>query len=252
MQGAVGGVGRLADAVVAKKLMRTLGEQATHFAALAFDQRNPHLIVAGRLMAQPRDGGGLGAFLDRDALGAGNGAAAHRSRVGRDQVGEELGVGGVVRVKSEEGKHGRAEIFDVIGLGDGAAAAAGGEATLVGGIGALGRKFGAEGGDAVGRGPDAPGETLAAFELDHGPRRTVGLDAPAQGGVAGREQGPTGGHGLESGALVEDMTGLLAGTDFAGRVGHRVKGQKERREHKAQAGALRAGVGRESGVQWPP
>ena len=224
--------------------MRTLGEQATHFATLALDQRNPHLVVAGRLMAQPRNGCGLGTFLDRDALGAGDGAAAHRSRVGRNQVGEELGVGGVMRMKREEVKHGRAEIFNVIGLGDGAAAAAGGEATFVGGIGALGREFGAEGGDAVGRRPDTPGETLAAFELDHGPRGTVGLDAPAQGGVAGREQGPTDGDGLEDGALIEDMTGLLAGTNFAGRVGHRVKGQKEKRKLKPQAGALHAGVRR--------
>jgi hypothetical protein len=147
-------------------------------------------------------------------------------------------------VKSEEGKHGRAEIFDVIGRRGGTAAAAGDEATLVGGIGALGRKFGAEGGDAVGRRPDAPGETLAAFELNHGPRGTVGLDAPAQGGVAGREQGPTDGDGLEDGALIEDMIGLLAGTNFAGRVGHGVKGQKEKRKLKPQAGALHAGVRR--------
>jgi hypothetical protein len=48
------------------------------------------------------------------------------------------------------------------------------------------------------------------------------------------------------------MTGLLAGTNFAGRVGHRVKGQKEKRKLKPQAGALRAGVGRGSGVQWRP
>jgi hypothetical protein len=37
------------------------------------------------------------------------------------------------------------------------------------------------------------------------------------------------------------MAGLLAGTNFTGRVGHGVKGQKEKRKLKPQADALRAG-----------
>jgi hypothetical protein len=45
------------------------------------------------------------------------------------------------------------------------------------------------------------------------------------------------------------MAGLLAGTNFAGHVGHRVKGQKEKRKLKPQAGALRAGFWRAGRVE---
>ena len=239
----------MAAAVVAEQLVRTLGEQPAHFAAAAFDQRNSHLVIAGCLVAEPSDGGGLGSILDGNAFGAGDGAAAHGCRVGRDQIGEELGVAGVAGMKREERKHGGAKILDVVGLGDGAALAAGVEATGVGGIGALGFEFGAQGSDAVGGRPNAAGEPLATLQFDHGPGGTVGLEAPAKGGVAGRKQGPSGGHGLEGGAFVEDMTGLLAGTNFAGHVGHRVKGQKEKRKLKPQAGALRAGFWRGGRVE---
>lgn len=228
-------------AVVAEQRVRTLGEQAAHFAAAAFDQRNSLLVVAGCLVAEPGDGGGLGPVLDGDAFGTGDGAAAHGCRVGRDQIGEELGVGGVAGMKREERKHGGAEIFDVVGFGDDAALAAGVEATGVGGIGALGFDFGAQGRDAVGGSPNAVGEPLATLKFNHGPGGTVGLEAPAEGGVSGRKQGPAGGHGLKGGVFVEDMAGLLAGTNFTGHVGHRVKGQKEKRKLKPQADALRAG-----------
>lgn len=221
MEGAELRIGGAAFAVETQELLRTLREHTADFATATFDERDAHGVVASGLVAEPGDGGGLGAFLERDAFGAGDSAAADGRGVGGDQGSEEHGVGGVGGMKGEEGENGCAEVLDVVGLLDGAALAGGGEFAFVGGVGALGEELGAKGGDAVGGSPDAAGEAFVALLLRHRPRRAVGLDAAAESGVAGREQGPAGGHGLENGVLVEDVAGFLAGADFAGDGGHR-------------------------------
>ena len=87
-------------------------------------------------------------------------------------------------------------------------------------IGALVQEFGAQGFDTMRRSPNPAREALATFQLGHGPRGPVRLDAAAEGGVAGRQEDPTGGHGLEYRVFVDHVTGFLTGTDFAGGVGH--------------------------------
>ena len=92
-------------------------------------------------------------------------------------------------------------------------------------IGALDQKFGSKGFDAMRRSPNPLGEALAAFHLGHGPRGAVGLDAAAEGGVAGWQKDPTRWYKLEHGVFIDHVAGFLTGTNFAGGVGH-LRGDK--------------------------
>ena len=57
--------------------------EPAHFAALAFDPGDHEVVVRRGLVAHPGDDGGLGAALDRDALGPRHGAAPDRRGVRR-------------------------------------------------------------------------------------------------------------------------------------------------------------------------
>ena len=89
-------------AVKLQKLMRTVGEEASDFAATALDEGDAHLIVAGSLMTEPRDGGGFGALFDGNALGAGDRAAAYGRGVRGDKIAEKLGVAGMRGMEGEK------------------------------------------------------------------------------------------------------------------------------------------------------
>ncbi len=82
--------------------MRTLGEEASDLAATALDEGDVHLIVAGRLMTEPRDGGGFGPLWDGNALGAGDRAAAYGGGVRSDKIGEKLGVADMRGMEGEK------------------------------------------------------------------------------------------------------------------------------------------------------
>src|SRR4051812_37566879 len=70
---------------------RDLGELAADLAAATGDALDLHRVVCGGLVAHPRDHRGLGALLDRDALGPRDGAAADRGRVRGDALGDRAG-----------------------------------------------------------------------------------------------------------------------------------------------------------------
>ena len=89
-------------AVKSQKLMRTLGEEMSDFAATALDEGNAHLIVTGSLMTEPRDGGGFGALLNGNALGAGDRTAPYGSGVSGDKIGEALGIASMRAMEGEK------------------------------------------------------------------------------------------------------------------------------------------------------
>ena len=221
MQGTLGAVDGLAGAIFCEELHGALGEQTADFAAAAFFAGNDHGVVARRLVAEPGDGGGLGALLDRNAFGAGDRAAADGRGVFGDQIGERVGFEAELRMEVEEADDRVAEIHGVVLLVGGAALATGVKLSLIRGVGALKNKRGAQGLDAGGRGPDAAGEAFAALEFDYGEGGAVLFDAAAERGVAGREERPVGRNGFEDAVLVEDVAGEGSGTDFAGERWHR-------------------------------
>lgn len=237
--------------VKAKQVVRPLSQQSTYFTPPALNQGDAHLIVAGSVMSKPRDGGRCSALLNRDALGAGDRAAAYGSGVRHNQRGETFRIGRMRGMKGEKREHGRAEVCDVIGLGDGAPGAGRVEFAVMSRIGALDQKFSAYCGDAMSGSPDAKGESLAAFHFGHGPRRPIGFDAPTQRAIAGWQELPAGRDGFKLSACVDHVAGFLAGTDFTGGVGHE-RGDKGlhlsssrnlRPSPAARKCSLRAGVG---------
>lgn len=245
---AVGKVDELAGAVKGEQLRRASGELAADFAAAAFFAGNNHVIVAGGLMAHPSDGRGFGALLDRDASGAGDGAAADGCGVGGDACGHGGGVVAVVSVKRQEGEHGAAEIFGVSFLVGGAASAGGVEFPLIGGVLAFECEFRPERGDTAGGCPYAMGEAFAAFGFDHGPRGAVGLDATTECGVAGRKKIPAVGHDEDFTVETQDLTRQAEGADFERRRRHAGEGRGPARRHKPgalkKARAVRPGLWR--------
>ncbi len=222
MQGALSAVDGLAGAILYKELHGALREQAANFATAAFLTGDDHHIVAGRLVTEPRDGGGLGALLEGDALGACYGAAADGRGVLGDEVGEGRGLEAEGRMEVEEADDGVAEIHRVVLLVSGAALATGVKFSLIRGMSAFQHEGGAQDLDAGGGGPNAARETFAAFDFDDGEGGAVLFDAPAQGGVAGREEYPVRRHGFENAVRVEDVAGEGSGTDFAGEGEHRL------------------------------
>lgn len=222
MQGALSAVDGLAAAIPQKELHGALREQAAYFATAAFFTGNDHRIVAGRLVTEPGDGGGLGALLEGDALGACDGAAADGRGVLGDEIGEGRGFEAEGRVEVEEADDGVAEIDRVVLLVSGAALATGVKFSLIRGAGAFENESGAQDLDAGGGGPDSLRETFAAFDFDDGEGGAVLFDAPAQRGVAGRDEYPVRRHGFEHAVLVEDVAGEGSGTDFAGKERHRM------------------------------
>ncbi len=98
-------------------------------------------------------------------------------------------------MEGKEVPNGVAKLVHVNRLLGGPAAASGVETFLVGRVGTLHLEFGTQRGDARCGGPDATGEPFSTGHLDDGPRGPVGLDPSAEGGIAGREQGPAGGDG---------------------------------------------------------
>lgn len=220
MEGAGGGVGGGALAVAGEEVAGLVGELAADFAAFAFDAGDAHVVVAGGLVAHPGDGGGFGPLLDGNAFGAGDGAASDGSGVGGDAGGELVGQQTVAGVEGEELIDGAFEVFDVFDLFGGAAAASGFELALVGGVGSLEGKLVAVGGDALGGGVDAAGETFAALDLDDEPVGAVRLDAAREGCIAGREEGPAGRDTEDLASGGEDVAGLGVGADFEGVFCH--------------------------------
>jgi len=75
-------------------------------------------VEARGLVPHPGDDRGLGATLDRNALGAGDRAAADGRGVVRDGMGELQGQCRMPLMEREERQHGRLEVFDVLGLLD--------------------------------------------------------------------------------------------------------------------------------------
>ena len=73
--------------------MGALRKKPPHFAPLAFDQGNSHIVVGGGLVAQPGDGGSFGSLLDWDAFGPRHGATANRGRMIGDEGGEDRCIG---------------------------------------------------------------------------------------------------------------------------------------------------------------
>ncbi len=220
MQGTLRAIDRVAGAVFREELHGALGEQATDFAAAAFLAGNDHGVVAGRLMAQPRDGGGFGALLEGDALRAGDGAAADGGGVLGDEIREGRGFAFEGGMECEEADDGVTEVGGVILFVGGAALPTGVKLPLIRRVGALEDERGTQGLDPRGGCPDAAGETFAALDLDHRQRGTVLLDPPTERGVAGREQSPIVGDGFEDAVFVEDVAGVRTGTDFAGERRH--------------------------------
>ena len=86
-------------------------------------------------MTEPGDGGGLGALLEGDALGACDGAAADGRGVLGDEVGEGRGFEAEGRMEVEEADDGVAEIHRVVLLVSGAALATGVKFSLIRGVG---------------------------------------------------------------------------------------------------------------------
>src|SRR5581483_5221482 len=79
---------RLSLAVGVENRLRSLGQESADFPPLALHARDAHVVVGGGLVAHPGDDGRLGPLGERDALRAGDRAAADRRGVGRHQVGE--------------------------------------------------------------------------------------------------------------------------------------------------------------------
>ena len=117
--------------------MGPLREKPSHFAPLAFDEGNPHIVVGGGLVAQPGDGGSLGSLLEWDAFGPRHGAAAHWGGVRGDELGKDRGIGLVARIEAKKGQHGATKILSVQRLRDHPTLATGREFALIGRIGPL-------------------------------------------------------------------------------------------------------------------
>ena len=116
MQRALGEIDGFPGAIAGEELDGTLGEEAPHFAAAAFFARDREVIVAGRLVAQPSDGGGGGPGLEGNALSAGHRAAADGRGVFRDELSERGRRGLLGRVKIQILMHRLLEILRVVFL----------------------------------------------------------------------------------------------------------------------------------------
>ena len=122
-------------------------------------------------MAHPGDHGGLGAFLHRDASGAGHGAAADRCGVGGHRPGEAFRGVGVGRMEAEESEDRLKEVVHILRLGPFPSAQVRLAFAGEGPGGAFRLEAGADQVDRCRRRPDAPGEDLASFCLGHRPEQ---------------------------------------------------------------------------------
>ncbi len=196
------------------------GELAADLAAFPFDASDAHVVVGGGLVSHPGNCGGLDALLDRDALGAGYGAAADGRGVGGDAGGELVGKQAVAGVEREELVDGAFEVFDIFVLFDVPAPSPGFELALVGRAVSVGGELIAKARNAVGRGVDATGEALAPIDLDDFPMWAVCLDTASEGGVAGRQKSPAGRNAEYLAGGGEDVALLGEGADFEGLFNH--------------------------------
>jgi hypothetical protein len=113
-----------------------------------------------------------------------------------DGTGEPVSEVSVVGVEVEEGHDCSEETLDVLGLGTLTAAGVGSPPFGVAFCGPLAIEFIPNAVDGRCRCPDSSGENLAAVLLLYDPMLASGLHSTGQGGIAGRQENPAIGHGL--------------------------------------------------------
>ncbi len=180
--------------VLGEQFLGALGQHSADFAAFAFHSRDDHVIVARRLVTQPCNHRGLGALLDWDSLGAGDGSAADGRGVRGHGQRQSLSKFRVIRVKRQVRPHRAGKILDVFRLSHVAPFGIGRFSFCECFRAALRDELRPQSLDKLGRGPDPTRKKPASFFLLHNPVFSRGFDPPRQRRIPGSQQHPTGGN----------------------------------------------------------
>ena len=191
---------RFASPIAREQLSRPIGKQAAHFTAHALHAWDVHVVVLGRGVPQPRDGRGFGSALDRDALGARDGAATDRHCMRCDRSCKMCRKRRVRLRETQKAFDGAGEVFCVLGLLGCAPAPAAVELARVRRIFALACECAADRFDHVVWCPYAVRESFSAALFGDGPRRAGFFYAARESSVTWWQEAPAGRH-VEDGPL---------------------------------------------------